>query len=175
MNANPRDLTREFRGADPLNDSYIETVIAKYEAKYTKQREKGLEPMPQQSIPTHKMSRRSQAGFRPRDMFLPVELILEIADYLENYKDIRNLLSVFPHWHPMIPDSYWRRRFINDNYLENHRLPAADALDWQHVYLNTDRLLQPSLGWRNRQHILSRLEETKDRFLQRLEQKHTQD
>ncbi|KAJ5513653.1 hypothetical protein N7463_003205 [Penicillium fimorum] len=171
----PSHMRRHFRGADPLNDSYIQNVIARYTTKYAKKREKGREPTWQPSIPTHTMSRRSQAGFTPRKVLLPTELILSIADYLENLRDIRIMLSVFPHWHTMMPDSYWRRRFIDDNYLENEQFPAEDALDWQYVYLNTDRLLQPSLGWRNRQYILRKLEATKDRFLQRLEQKDIQD
>lgn len=173
--ANPSHMPRHFRSADPLNDSYMKNLIAKYTAKYTKQREKGFEPVSQYSSPTHTMSRRSQATFKPRNVLLPTELILNIADYLEHHKDIQTLLWVFPRWHSMIPDSYWRRRFIDDNYLENNQFPPADALDWQHVYLNTDKLLRPSWGWRNRQRILSRLEETKARFLQQLEQKEIQD
>ncbi|KAJ6188203.1 hypothetical protein N7519_003111 [Penicillium mononematosum] len=163
-------MPRDFRGADPLNDSYVDKVIAKYAAKYTKKREKGFEPTWQPSIPTHTMSRRSQGTFRPRNVFLPTELILNIADYLGHHKDIQNLLSVFPHWHPMIPDTYWRRRFIDDNCLNNIQFPS-EALDWQHLYLNCDRLLRPSLGWRNRQRILSQLQGTKERFLRQLEQK----
>jgi hypothetical protein len=164
-------MPRDFRGADPLNDSYVDKVVAKYAAKYTKQREKGSEPTWQPSIPTHTMSRRSQGTFRPRNVFLPTELILNIAGYLEHHKDIQNLLSVFPHWHPMIPDSYWRRRFIDDNCLNNDQFPPEDALGWQHLYLNSDRLLRPSLGWRNRQRILSQLQGTKVRFLRQLKRK----
>jgi hypothetical protein len=167
----PSHMPRDLRGADPLNDSYVDKVVAKYAAKYTKQREKGSEPTWQPSIPTHTMSRRSQGTFRPRIVFLPTELILNIAGYLEHHKDIQNLLSVFPHWHPMIPDSYWRRRFIDDNCLNNDQFPPEDALDWQHLYLNSDRLLRPSLGWRNRQRILSQLQGTKVRFLRQLKRK----
>ncbi|CAG8235635.1 unnamed protein product [Penicillium nalgiovense] len=167
----PSHMPRDFRGADPLDDSYVDKVIAKYAAKYTKQREKGFEPTWQPSIPTHTMSRRSQGTFRPRNVFLPTELIMNIADYLGHRKDIQNLLSVFPHWHPMIPDSYWRRRFIDDNCLNNDQFPPEDALDWQHLYLSSDRLLRPSLGWRNRQRILSQLQGTKERFLRQLERK----
>lgn len=164
-------MPRDFRGADPLNDSYVDKVVARFAAKYTKKREKGSEPTWQPSIPTHTMSRRSQGTFRPRNVFLPTELILNIADYLGHHKDIQNLLSVFPHWHPMIPDSYWRRRFVDDNCLNNVQSPPEDALDWQHLYLNSDRLLRPSLGWRNRQRILSQLQGTKERFLRQLERK----
>ncbi|CAI7656482.1 unnamed protein product [Penicillium glandicola] len=171
----PSEKPRGFRGADPLNDPYIQNMIAKYTAKYTKQREKGSKPVSRSSIPTHTMSRRSRAAFKPKNIFLPIELVLNIADHLEHHKDIRTLLLVFPHWHPMIPNSYWRRRFIDDNHLNNDQFPAADALDWQHVYLHTDKLLRPSLGWRNRQHILALLEGTKSRFLQRLEQKNIRD
>ncbi|KAJ5508250.1 hypothetical protein N7527_010393 [Penicillium freii] len=171
----PNRMTRGFLGTDPLNDSYIKSVIAKYTAKYTSQREKGCEPMSQPSIPTHTMFRRSQATFKTRNVFLPTELILNIADHLEHQKDIRALLSAFPHWFPMIPDSYWRRRFIEDNHLESNHFPATDALDWQHVYLHSDRLPRPSFGWRNRQHILSQLEGVKDRFLRRLKQKGIQE
>lgn len=172
---NPSRMARGFLGTDPLNDSYIKNVIAKYTAKYTSQREKGCEPMSQHSIPTHTMFRRSQATFKTRNVFLPTELILNIADHLKHHKDVRALLSAFPHWYPMIPESYWRSRFIEDNHLESNHFPAADALDWQHVYLHSDRLPRPSFGWRNRQHILSQLEAVKDRFLQRLKQKGIQE
>ncbi|KAJ5189126.1 hypothetical protein N7491_005450 [Penicillium cf. griseofulvum] len=167
-------MTRDFRGADPLNKSYVENLIIKHTAKYPKRKEKGLEPIWQPAIPTHTMSQRSQSGFNCRDVFLPTELILNIADYL-NHRDIRNMLLVFPRWRQMIPESYWRRRFVDDNYLDNDMFPAAYALDWQYVYLKTDMLLRPSLEWRNREHILRRLEATKERFLQRLEQKETKD
>lgn len=168
---NTSRMTRGFLGTDPLDNSYIKNVIAKYTAKYTSQREKGCEPMRQPSIPTHTMCRRSQATIKTRNVFLPTELILNIADHLDHHKDIRALLSTFPHWYPMIPDSYWRRRFIDDNHLESDNFPAAHGLDWQYVYLHSDRLPQPSFGWRNRQHILSQLEGIKERFLRRLKQK----
>lgn len=172
---NPSHITRYFPGADPLNNFYIDNVIAKYTAKYTKQREKGFKPKSQPTIATHKMSRRSQTPFKTSNVFLPTELILNITDHMKHHGDIRNLFLVFPHWHPMVPDSYWRRRFIDDNYLENDRFPAADALDWQYVYLNTDKLFGPSFGWRNRQHITRQLESVKERFLQRLERKGIQE
>jgi hypothetical protein len=75
----------------------------------------------------------------------------------------------------MIPDGYWRRQFIDDNCLEDDLFPAADALDWPHVYLNTDMLLRHSLEWQNREHILRRLEAAKERFLQRFEQEENND
>ena len=117
------------------------------------------------------MSRRSQARFKTRNVFLPTELILNIADHLDNHEDIHALLLVFPNWHPMIPNSYWRRRFIEDNCLRSDEFPAVDAMDWQRVYLSGDKLLRLSLGWQNRQYILSRLDRIKDRFLERLERK----
>ncbi|EKV06437.1 hypothetical protein PDIG_69500 [Penicillium digitatum PHI26] len=166
---NPSNAPRGFLGTDPLNDfSYIENVIAKYTAKYTKQRKKGLKPMSQPPMPTHNMSRRSQAPFKTGHVFLPAELILNITDYLEYHKDIQTLLSVFPHWYPMIPDSCWKRRFIDYNCLDDDQFPAVDALDCQHVYFNTDRLFRPSLAWGSRQYILSQLGEVKGRFLRQL-------
>jgi hypothetical protein len=39
---NPSHIICDFLGADPLNNFYIDNVIAKYTAKYTKQREKDL-------------------------------------------------------------------------------------------------------------------------------------
>lgn len=169
--ARPSHMPPEFRGADPLNDPCLNDVITKYTTEYTMQRKMGFEPRSQPSIPTHPMSRRSQARFKTRNVFLPTELILNIADHLDNHEDIHALLLVFPNWHPMIPNSYWRRRFIEDNCLRSDEFPAVDAMDWQRVYLSGDKLLRLSLGWQNRQYILSRLDRIKDRFLERLERK----
>ncbi|KGO75630.1 hypothetical protein PITC_055080 [Penicillium italicum] len=55
----PYPITRDVLSTDPLNESYIEDVIAKYTAKYTKQREKGFTSTSQPLIPTYEMSRRS--------------------------------------------------------------------------------------------------------------------
>ena len=169
--ASPSHIPPQFRGADPLNDPYLNDVIASYTTKYTMQKNGGFESTSRPSIPTHTISRPSQAGFNTKKVFLPTELILNIADHLDSHKDIQTLLSVFPNWRPMIPNSYWRRRFIDGCFLCSDKFPAADVLDWQHVYFHADKLLRLSLGWQNRQHILSRLEMIRDRFLERLERK----
>lgn len=166
----PGLLNRHFTGADPLNDPYVQNVIYRFTIKYDKEREMGIEKNFRPSIPTHPMSRRSQSLCTLDQVFLPTELILVIADFLEHRNDILAMICVFPRWYPMIPNSYWRRRFIDENCLTSQNYPAADALDWQHIYLNSDRLLRPSPGWRNRQHILTLLRNTKDRFMQKLEE-----
>ncbi|KAJ5773869.1 hypothetical protein N7457_008765 [Penicillium paradoxum] len=160
----PRRLNRHFSGADPLNDPFVQGVML------IKQVDRVIEDTSQRSISTHPMSRRSQSSFNLSHIFLPAELVLIIADFLEHREHIRAMISIFPTWYSMIPDSYWRRRFINDNCLKDGDFPAADALDWQHVYLDSDRLLSSSLGWRNRQRILKQLRKAKERFMQALEE-----
>ncbi|CAI7631123.1 unnamed protein product [Penicillium palitans] len=66
---NPSRMKRGFLGTDPLNDSYIKDVIAKYTAKYTSQREKGCyfqnqeRVSPDRTHPEHRRSFETSQGY----------------------------------------------------------------------------------------------------------------
>lgn len=70
----------------------------------------------------------------------------------------------------MIPQSFWRRKCFNE-FVLGEPLPAADALDLFHVYLNVNRLLRKSHGWMFRRRMLDSLKRTKKSFLEEVAQK----
>jgi hypothetical protein len=160
----------DYMGADPFNDPHVKLQISKERTKHENRTKRG-KSRPQYLIPTHGMKRRSQIAFKFPKEFLPPEIVCMITDHLETKIDLWNFSTAFPQWHSLIPTNYWRQRFRDDNCLKNEELPPSDAVDWCHFYFSSDKLLERSLGWRNRQHILTRLRSVKVRFLKRVEER----
>lgn len=159
-----------YLDADPLNDPYVKLQISKERTKH-ENRTKRDKSRPQYPIPTHHMRLRSQPVFKAPKEFLPPEIVCMITDHLDTKTDLLNFSMAFPQWHLIIPNNYWRRRFRDDNCLKNEELPPGDTVDWNHLYFNSDKLLERSLGWKNRQRILTILRSIKARFLRRVEER----
>jgi hypothetical protein len=51
----------------------------------------------------------SAANIKPS---LPLDIILIIIGSLTHHKDIQNMLQTFPDWDMMIPNTFWRSRFL---------------------------------------------------------------
>jgi hypothetical protein len=113
----------------------------------------------------HMMILRSSSTLQAHTILLPVEIILIITDMLEGWKEIRMLLWIFPHWRPMMPQRYWRTRFVKDLTFDYEEVPELDAVDWRYLYYKVDQLSATSHGLRNRRRIMKILEGTKELFL----------
>ena len=150
---------------DPLNGPHVKWQFSNQMSRHEEKMNRS-NPRPRYLITTHKMKRRSQFAFKATNIFIPAEIICMITDYLETNMHIRTFLLVYPEWHSMTLDSNWRCRFRDENLMRNEKLPAADAINWQYSYLNSDKLLEDSWGWKNRLHILIQLRKIKTRFLQ---------
>ncbi|PYI02618.1 hypothetical protein BO78DRAFT_422407 [Aspergillus sclerotiicarbonarius CBS 121057] len=94
----------------------------------------------------------------------PPEIILIIMDLLEGPRDMEALLTAFPRWEQVIPECYWRIRFIKTLILENEELPGPDNLDWKHAYHKIDHAFYGIPGLNNQRLIGRRLEKTRTIF-----------
>jgi hypothetical protein len=115
--------------------------------------------------PRHVMILPSSSTLEADKIILPAEIILLIMDRLPGCNEIRFLLWAFPHWSPMVPQTYWRARFVKDLMLDRKEVPGLDALDWQCLYLKIDHVFETSHGLRNQRRIMKVLEGTKALFL----------
>jgi hypothetical protein len=129
------------------------------------QQDSAKEMSPAKPCTRHMMILRSSSILQPHTILLPVEIILIIADMLEGWKEIRMLLWIFPHWRPMMPQGYWRSRFVRDLTFDYEEVPEPDAVDWRYLYYKVDQLSATSHGLRNRRRIMKILEGTKELFL----------
>jgi hypothetical protein len=120
---------------------------------------------PKTANPRHMMILRSSSTLQADKIILPAEIILLIMDRLPGCNEIRFLLWAFPHWSPMVPQTYWRARFVKDLMLDRKEVPGLDALDWQRVYFKIDHVFETSHGLRNQRRIMKVLEGTKALFL----------
>lgn len=90
---------------------------------------------------------------------LPPEVKMMILDCLDTM-DVRNSLSVF-HW--KLPDRYWRSRFPKETVFEYENLKSTN-LNWEHLCLGVEDLLQTSHGLRYRKQTLRNLSDIKKLF-----------
>ncbi|KAA8652869.1 uncharacterized protein ATNIH1004_001778 [Aspergillus tanneri] len=97
----------------------------------------------------------------------PPEVVLLILDHLSTCTEIRTLMWAFPHWATVIPEGYWRVRFIRELKLEHDEVPGKDALNWRRAYYMVDRLKTTSGGLRVRTWIEAVLERARMRFANR--------
>ena len=92
---------------------------------------------------------------------LPLELQLHILDYVPEVSNIGNAVLAF-QW--SLPDSYWKRRFLCDEFYEVEDVPPDD-LNWDFLFVEFGKLLKLGpWGLRNRQRIFRILRYTRDQF-----------
>lgn len=93
---------------------------------------------------------------------------MQIVGCLEKAKYIECALKVFPEWEYVIPQGFWRTRWLNDHKQEaallQGLLPTSEDLGWRPFYLYFNRGLAKSQAWVYRQQIMRRLQEVKSTF-----------
>lgn len=156
-----------FATRDPLRVADVWRSIEAEKARFDREmqeedawKDSSLERR-KQSHPMQK--RRSPRLHRTTGLNVPPEVVLEILDHLPDSQQIRQLMSVFPYWAPGVPNSYWRRRFIQEVMLEDEEeeVPAADTLNWRRLYYKTESIHRDSHGLRNRRRIFANANELK--------------
>ncbi|KAL4912685.1 hypothetical protein BDW62DRAFT_206264 [Aspergillus aurantiobrunneus] len=152
-----------FALRDPLKVVDVWTGIEAEQAKY-----RGESQMDRAVMrPAHDRRRSSRLH---RGLNMPAELIMDIVDLLPACQEVRELMWAFPYWAVKLPYSYWRKRFIREFMLEDEQkqIPDSASLNWRRLYYRTDSIHRSSHGLRNRQRIVSILEQVNVAFIERL-------
>jgi hypothetical protein len=95
---------------------------------------------------------------------------MKIMDFLESPRHIEAMFKAFQNWECLVPQQYWRRRWINSHsqevsFLGDLLLPGPEDLDWRLVYLYFDKTIRDSQVWRYLKYIMSRLRSAEANFL----------
>ncbi|KAK2764996.1 hypothetical protein FQN54_008695 [Arachnomyces sp. PD_36] len=106
------------------------------------------------------------AATRPTVFRLPLDIQYMIVDYITEWRDSKNALSVF-RWN--LPDSYWKHRALGyqSTISELEAVICRDqvqCVDWQYLCIGLERLLATSASLLKRRRVISFLEEVRDDF-----------
>ncbi|KAL2869106.1 uncharacterized protein BJX67DRAFT_379583 [Aspergillus lucknowensis] len=170
---NPRAYAQLYSTDLPCNETEHALrdpwkVVDVWEQIKAEEKKWGRERRRKPTTQSRKARRKNPLGAK-----LPPELIMEILDLLEDSKQIRALMWAFPYWGARVPNSYWRRRFIDEFMLEDEAqsIPGPTALNWRRLYYKTERIHLSSHGLLNRRRIVRISEKLKTSFLDALDRR----
>ncbi|OKO96406.1 hypothetical protein PENSUB_10581 [Penicillium subrubescens] len=112
--------------------------------------------------------------------YLPSEIVMKIMDFLKSPRHIEAMFKAFQNWGCLVPQQYWRRRWINSrsqevSFLGDLLLPGPEDLDWRLVYLYFDKTIRDSQVWRYLKYIMSRLRSAEANFLKAMADKDSEE
>lgn len=110
-----------------------------------------------QALITEATSRQHETIQAPGLYNIPPELRCLVANFLEDPRNIVNMVIAF-HW--QLPNNYWRTRFRTDfgGVVFDFEHCVHQDVDWKYLYFGVLSLFEKSHGLRNRRRILKELE-----------------
>lgn len=151
------NMTHQYRlipVTDPLEIPALQKLIAKSV--------KGAAGEPSSNITARPIASIATSGLGT----LPVEIQALILNLLPNWLDVNNTLEAFSI---SLPGFLWRDWFPRDLIFDELDQIPDYKIDWKTMYTGVMRLLNTSLGIKNRQRIVRVVKEIREDFLRLLE------